>query len=306
MGSVNLSLVSVHFYHSRRLDADCVKRIIVAMYFHVIVKPKSDQYYGEYKTDLTKEQLVARFIEPYEQGLPIIINGKTVQPEDVERIKISESEKTIESYVAQVKYEDQQSTIAFLGGPSYAHQAIGRAKDVTDDFIEGPVGYKKSSAQKALSQSLNDFGDKKRVFIVHGHDESAQSKTARFIERLGFEAVVLHEKASSGRTIIEKIEHFSDVGFAVVLYTPDDAGNVKSLSDDLNLRARQNVVFEHGYLIGKLGRQNVAALVDGKLELPNDISGVIYIKLDESSAWHLQLAKEMKQSGYDIDMNKLI
>lgn len=83
-------------------------------------------------------------------------------------------------------------------------------------------------------------------------------------------------------------------------------GNAKSSADNLNLRARQNVVFEHGYLIGKLGRQNVAALVDGKLELPNDISGVVYISLDEASAWHLQLAKEMKQSGYDIDMNKLI
>jgi len=123
---------------------------------------------------------------------------------------------------------------------------------------------------------------------------------------MGFEAVILHERASSGRTIIEKIEHYSDVGFAIVLYTPDDVGNVKSKADSLNVRARQNVVFEHGYLIGKLGRENVAALVDGNLELPNDISGVVYISLDEASAWQLQLAKEIKQSGYEIYMNKLI
>jgi predicted nucleotide-binding protein len=96
------------------------------------------------------------------------------------------------------------------------------------------------------------------------------------------------------------------VGFAIVLYTPDDVGNVKSEAESLNVRARQNVVFEHGYLIGRLGRENVSALVDGKLELPNDISGVVYINLDEGSAWQLQLAKEMKQSGYEIDMNKLI
>src|SRR5690606_23961712 len=145
-----------------------------------------------------------------------------------------------------------------------------------------------------------------KVFIVHGHNETAQNKAARFVEKLGFEAIILHEKASSGRTIIEKIEHYSDVGFAIVLYTPDDVGNEKSKSDSLNMRARQNVVFEHGFLIGKLGRRNVAALVDGKLELPNDISGVVYIGLDEASAWKLQLAKDMKQSGYDIDMNKLI
>lgn len=276
------------------------------MYYHVIVKPKSDKFYGEYKTDLTKEQLISRFIEPYEQGMPIVINGKTVQPDDIERIKISESERTIESFIPQIKEEDQNSSVAIFGGPSYTHRAIGRAKDVTDNFIEGAVGYKKVLASTKSADQEAKAGQTTRVFIVHGHDESAQNKAARFVEKLGFEAIILHEKASSGRTIIEKIEHYSDVGFAIVLYTPDDVGNVKSGTENLNLRARQNVVFEHGYLIGKLGRENVSALVDGKLELPNDISGVVYISLDEGAAWQLQLAKEMKQSGYSIDMNKLI
>ena len=276
------------------------------MYYHVIVKPKSDKYYGEYKTDLTKEQLISRFIEPYEQGMPIVINGKTVQPDDIERIKISESDRTIESFIPQIRAEHQNSSVAIIGGPSYTHQAIGRAKDVTDDFIEGAVGYKKALTSSQSTYPKTKSGQPTRVFIVHGHDESAQNKAARFVEKLGFEAIILHEKASSGRTIIEKIEHYSDVGFAVVLYTPDDVGNVKSEAENLNVRARQNVVFEHGYLIGRLGRENVSALVDGKLELPNDISGVVYISLDEGAAWQLQLAKEMKQSGYDIDMNKLI
>lgn len=276
------------------------------MFYHVIIEPKSDKYYGEYKTDLTKEQLISRFVEPYEQGMPIVINGKTVQPNDLERIKISKSERTIESFIPQIKAEDRASSVAFIGGPSYTYQAIGRATDVTDDFIEGAIGYKKVLSETKRHTHKSKEGEPNRVFIVHGHDESAQNKAARFVERLGFEAIILHEKASSGRTIIEKIEHYSDVGFAIVLYTPDDVGNVKSEPDNLNVRARQNVVFEHGYLIGKLGRQNVSALVDGKLELPNDISGVVYISLDEGSAWQLQLAKEMKQSGYQIDMNKLI
>lgn len=276
------------------------------MYYHAIVKPKSDKYYGEYKTDLTREQLISRFIEPYEQGMPIVINGKTVQPDDIERIKISESDRTIESFIPQIRAEHQNSSVAIIGGPSYTHQAIGRAKDVTDDFIEGAVGYKKALVTTKSTNRKSPDSQPKRVFIVHGHEESAQNKAARFVEKMGFEAIILHEKASSGRTIIEKIEHYSDVGFAIVLYTPDDVGNVKAEAENLNVRARQNVVFEHGYLIGKLGRENVSALVDGKLELPNDISGVVYIPLDEGAAWQLQLAKEMKQSGYDIDMNKLI
>lgn len=276
------------------------------MYYHVIIKPKSDKYYGEYKTDLTKEQLISRFIEPYEQGMPIVINGKTVQPDDLERITISQSERTIESFIPQIRAENQNSSVVMIGGPSYTYQAIGRAKGVTDEFIEGAVGYKKALISSHSTDPKSEGDNPTRVFIVHGHDESAQNKAARFVEKLGFEAIILHEKASSGRTIIEKIEHYSDVGFAIVLYTPDDVGNVKSEAENLNVRARQNVIFEHGYLIGRLGREKVSALVDGKLELPNDISGVVYIGLDEGVSWQLQLAKEMKQSGYDIDMNKLI
>lgn len=277
------------------------------MYYHVIIKPKSDRFYGEYKTDLTKEQLISRFIEPYEQGMPIVINGKTIQPNDLERIKISESDKTIESFIPQIKAEHENSSVAIIGGPSYTYQAISQANDVTDNFIEGAIGYKKGLTSTPVTKHKTENAEpNNKVFIVHGHDENAQNKAARFVEKLGFEAIILHEKASSGRTIIEKIEHYSDVGFAIVLYTPDDVGNEKSKSDNLNVRARQNVIFEHGFLIGKLGRKNVVALVDGKLELPNDISGVVYISLDEASAWKLQLAKEMKQSGYEIDMNKLI
>lgn len=276
------------------------------MYYHIIIKPKSDRLYGEYKTDLTIEQLISRYIEPYQQGNPITINGKTIQPDDIERITIKESLKTIESYISQIKIENESSSIAIIGGPSYTYQAISRAKDVTDDFIEGAVGYKKVPTSNHHNKNQLLTEQKNQVFIVHGRDESAKNQAARFVEKLGFEAIILHEKASSGRTIIEKIENYSNVGFAIVLYTGDDVGNIKTESDNLKIRARQNVIFEHGYLIGKLGRQNVSALVDGNLELPNDISGVVYINLDAGAAWQLQLAKEMKQSGYDIDMNKLI
>ena len=275
------------------------------MYYHVTIKPKSDNWYGEYKTDLTREQLVSRYVEPYEQGQPILINGKTVTPDDIERIKFYFSEKTIESYVPAIRAEDMNSSVAVIGGPSYTQTAISRSKDVTDDFIAGPPGYKKR-LQELTPSKKEHILDKSKVFIVHGHDDAAQTKAARFVEKLGLEAIILHEKASSGRTIIEKIEHYSNVGFAIVLYTPDDIGNVKIKADELNGRARQNVVFEHGYLIGKLGRENVAALVEQPIELPNDISGVVYINIDEAAAWQLQLAKEMKQSGYNIDMNDLI
>ncbi|ENL8543844.1 nucleotide-binding protein [Serratia marcescens] len=143
-----------------------------------------------------------------------------------------------------------------------------------------------------------------KVFIVHGHNEEVKLRTARFVEKLGFEAVILHEQASRGKTIIEKIEHYTDVNFAIVLYTPDDLGNTieQAKAGELNFRARQNVIFEHGYLMAKIGRENVVPLVSDRLELPNDINGVVYVS---DASWEMDIAKEMKSTGYDVDFNKL-
>jgi len=147
---------------------------------------------------------------------------------------------------------------------------------------------------------------KTEVFIVHGHDEAAKNKTARFIEKLGLKPIILHEQASGSKTVIEKIEAYSNVGFGIVLYTPCDIGAKKEANPNLKNRARQNVVFEHGFLIGKIGRENVCALVKDEIETPNDISGVVYVKMDDEDAWHLKIARELRNSGYEIDMNKVI
>jgi predicted nucleotide-binding protein len=157
---------------------------------------------------------------------------------------------------------------------------------------------------KVKAQIVTKDLDLSKVFIVHGHDELLKTEVARFIEKLNIEAIILHEQASSGKTIIEKIEEYSNVGFGIVLYSPCDVGGVNQKTPDLRFRARQNVVFEHGYLIGKIGRSNVCALLKGDIEKPNDISGVVYISIENE--WKLSLAKELRNSGYEIDMNLVI
>ena len=145
-----------------------------------------------------------------------------------------------------------------------------------------------------------------KVFIVHGHDNEAKQEMARTLERAGFEAIILHEQPDGGCTIIEKIEKNTDVAFAVVLYTECDLGRAKDDDvEDEKYRARQNVVFEHGYLIGKLGRSNVCAMVKGNVEIPGDISGVVYTMMDANGAWKMQLGNNMKDVGIDVDLNKL-
>jgi predicted nucleotide-binding protein len=143
-----------------------------------------------------------------------------------------------------------------------------------------------------------------KIFLVHGHDDRALHETARFLEKLHQEVIILREQPNKGRTLIEKFEVYADVGFAIVLLTPDDKGGPQNGdASDLKPRARQNVVFELGYFIGRLGRNRVCALYLEGVEIPSDYSGVLYTKMDASGAWRLEIAKELKAAGLPVDMN---
>ena len=144
------------------------------------------------------------------------------------------------------------------------------------------------------------------IFVVHGQDDATKEAVSRFIEKLGLKAIVLHEQPNAGRTIIEKFEAYSNVGFAVVLLTPDDVGAARDKAAEGKPRARQNVIFELGYFIGKLGRHRVCALYKEGVEIPSDFSGVLYTSMDNAGAWRLSLAREMKQAGLTIDLNKAL
>lgn len=144
-----------------------------------------------------------------------------------------------------------------------------------------------------------------KVFIVHGHDGETKYRTANFLRQHDLDPIILHLKASRNRTIIEKLEKYTeDVGYGIVLYTPDDLGQVKpkASNGELDNRARQNVIFEHGYLMGLIGRENVLAIVKGDIELPSDISGVVYI---DDTNWEMDLLRELHDAGYPIDAANL-
>ena len=145
------------------------------------------------------------------------------------------------------------------------------------------------------------------VFIVHGHDDEAKETVTRFVENFGIEATILHEQANRGQTIPEKFEeHAGEAGFAIILLTPDDVGAPKDERNNLKPRARQNVVLELGYFWGRLGRGRVCVLHKGGVELPSDMQGLLYVPMNSPDEWQLPLAREMKQAGLPIDLNKLV
>ena len=144
--------------------------------------------------------------------------------------------------------------------------------------------------------------DSKRVFVVHGHDEASRELVARFISNLGLQPVILHEQANRGGSVLDKLIENSDVGYAIVLLTPDDFGRAQPESEE-EPRARQNVILELGYFLAELGRERVLALRKGQVEIPSDYMGVLYVTFDESGAWKQELYREMRAVGFDIDWN---
>ncbi len=161
----------------------------------------------------------------------------------------------------------------------------------------------KPTAEVSTAHSTN------KVFIVHGRDEEMKIAVARTLDKLKLNPVILHEQPNKGRTIIEKFTDYSDVGFAIVLLSPDDVGRAKEDSDDkLSTRARQNVILELGYFLGKLGRESVLALykpVDS-FEMATDYAGVVYVPYDDLGRWQFDLVRELKACNYEVDANSLV
>lgn len=144
------------------------------------------------------------------------------------------------------------------------------------------------------------------IFIVHGHNDGTKETVARFLSKLlGREPIILHEQPDRGLTIIEKFEHHANqAACAIVLLTADDMGG--AVSGDQQPRARQNVVLELGFFLGRLGRRHVVILYEPGVELPSDISGVLYTELDKAGAWHKAVARELNDIGLEINVRALI
>lgn len=209
--------------------------------------------------------------------------------------------------------------VQWFGGVVVMNQTLGeRIEDYRGDVkekinrLESIYGrlplYDNGVIAPAAAGALDEPEYSRRVFVIHGHDDNLKTEVARLLERLSFDVVILHEQPNRGRTIIEKFENYSDVGFAVALLTPDDVGAKMPTGNtppDLVPRARQNVIFELGFFIGKLSRYRVVALYKPTMDILTDFTGVLYTLVDSHGAWKLELANELKAAGYEVDLGRI-
>lgn len=170
---------------------------------------------------------------------------------------------------------------------------------------------------ETILEEIELFGDRKakmpglseEVFIAHGHDEEMKEAVARTIERIGLKPIILHEQPNMGvRAVMEKLEEHSAVSHAIILVSPDDYGCTKEeWPAKAYLRARQNVIFELGFFIGKLGKEGVHAIYreNDKFEFPTDIRGVLYTPFDKAGSWRNRLVRELQARGYKVSADDL-
>ena len=187
----------------------------------------------------------------------------------------------------------------YHGGSKYIESIRKITRDVIIPFGRDFGRYIKQN-RSSVSLPQTEPTDYERIFVVHGHDEAPREMVARFISKLGLDPVILHEQPNRGMTVMEKLIANGNVGYAVVLLTPDDMGRAKPESEE-KPRARQNVILELGFFLGRLKPDRVIALLKDEVEIPSDYMGVIYVDFDDAGAWRQALGRELQNAGYEID-----
>ena len=268
------------------------------MYYHIFIELKDKKKYTEYNLTKNESDIINEYVIPYLKGIDFFVGSTFVNKEKISNIFIKKTNDEIDEIKKNL--QSKSSFIVYTREVTLKNSSIG--ENIIGDLI------KKIKKESEIKERI---GDEKRIpyannkiFIVHGHDDEMKAKVTRFINQIGLIPIVLHEQASKGQTIIEKIDEYTDVRHGIVLYSPCDLGKSKN-DTELKERARQNVIFEHGYLIGKLGKNKVTALNKGNIETPSDIGGIIYINYDTHDGWQIKLGKELKANGVEINLNNL-
>ena len=287
-------------------------------YYHVRVTQKSEQSHNEVRLDLTREELEARFLVPYRRGLPIIIRGKSIQNDDIERIRITKTDQD-SSHLAKVVEEERRRRVANgvldIGGPSNTERIANKGEDVSDEFITGPPGSDSNPASHSI-QEVRPATDAREVFVVHGRNLAARDAVFEFLRAIDLHPLEWSEAVNATGKASPYIGEILDAAFSrahavVVLLTPDDEAMLRTqfrLETDpphetqLTGQARPNVLFEAGMAMGR--DQDRTVLVElGELRPFSDVAGRHAVRLDNTSQRRQELAQRLQVAGCPANLH---
>ena len=256
-------------------------------FYHVGIKTHSKETLTKY--DIINENLIIDvYLIHYLNNEDFVFSGRKISQKEIDRFYIIHTQNDIGSVTKNINEQ--------YGYKKYSLSDIFIYASCYNEFDELLLKAKSKlqSGTKISTSSQNN----KDVFIVHGHDEAMMKNVKDFVKKIGYNPVILKEKPNQGKTIIEKIETYSDVAYAIVLYSPCDKGFDKNKPEEIKNRARQNVIFEHGFLISKLSREKVCAIVKKDVERPGDLDGLVYVSY--STDWRKMIIKEFEKLGLPV------
>ena len=262
-------------------------------YYQIGIRTKSNILRSRFDvTDLN--EIIIRYVAPYAESKDIVLGGTKIRPNDVDTFYIMRLDISISSWVAQMQYRYGEEFVNYENNDIFDYPEYNFFDDIYEQVLNDlqSIDNKNEEKIKAAGNS---------IFVVYGHDEKMLLDVENFVLKIGYNPIILKNEANKVQTIIEKLENNSDVCYAIVLYSPCDKGFDINKPNEIKDRARQNVVFEHGYLFAKLSRKKVCALVQDGVETPGDLSGVVYIQYKNN--WKVELARELKSAGLSISDN---
>jgi len=245
------------------------------MYYHarVTVKPASakESPSDSIELDMSYDDLLAKIVVPFLQEKTFFCGGSVIDSHRVRDVHFNETSQSSQELLPFVRVENRSRGVFTHVDERWA--VTSKGTDLTRKALDDA----KAKLVPTSGRDQDDLAHSNRIFVVHGHDITAVDQAEILLRRWGLDPIILRDKPNKGMTVIEKVEANTDASYAIVLLTPDDTGGVDISS--LQPRARQNVIFEWGYLMAKLGRSRVACLFKKNVELPSDLHGIVRIEI---------------------------
>lgn len=278
--------------------------------YHIYIEYSEPEKSG-FRFNVSQAELIGAFQEPFANCQPFWFMGRLLNPIKVVKIVIFWSYQT-----ADQLYLPGNGSLIEAKDKKYLIDCIlkGKVKGVyicTEQFIAVTPKKPLQAPQAAQVQPAVSVpsGIPRRIIVVSGTDEAMKQTITGALRKLGLAAVVMNEEPSQGKKIIDRFADYADVGFALVLLSPDIYSYPKG--EEATKRSRipkQDVTFMFGFLLGKLGQDRVLALYR---EGPNfafamDFEGVKFAALDDRDSWKLALIRELTNLGYTVDAERLL